>query len=883
MKKVITLVLALVLTVSAAIGGTVAYLTSEDSDVNVMTVGNVKIEQHQYQRKDGIAHTATLNEGDLIEAKQGQKLYPAYPRTDDAYEAEGSNLLYWGPYVTGTGAGNGLWNDEKLIGTMDKFVFVENTGKSDAYYRTVIAYECPEGIVYDLEDNAQADIIVNQNGNARFSYSVIGRTTIDGSQYLLVEYLYKEVLKAGEISRPSLLQLVMKGHVTNDQVELFGDTYDVLVYTQACQTENFPSASIALDAAFGDITATTHPWSENAPKIPVVVDNKNEFVEAIKDGDDIVLACDVDLADEVLTIAKNKDVVIHFNGNTISGRSTSNSASSLFDIQTGATLTLKGDGLVSFYATTPDTNWGEGQPKPFPGYANNTVKLTGKLVVDGVTLVNETGKGGASYVIDCYPGADLVVNSGTIKQTGGDQAIRMFANSATVATNVTINGGTISGRRAVWVQLPSSNASVAPIANLTVNGGTLISTDSEYNLAIYSYSYGNSRVATNITLNGGTYYGNVALGGGTANNATTEENVSINNGNCIFYGDVYSYVDTNKDFGIETAGTAIFDKNELANAIASGEDASIVYTGSEDFTIDTNTEITGDVTVNFLVPGTSLVVEDNSQITVAEGASLTINNAVIDTVNNNDNNSFVVDGGTLTFGKGTVISVDQTMPASGVILVNYNWNENVGGKLVLDGAEITGCDNNGRGCLINVAADSKMVIKEGTSISGNKVAGASNTPYALIKVSGELVIDGGSISNNEFAHKALISIESNGKLIINGGEITNNTYTGTGSTNLIRAFAYNSTIEMNGGKIADNYLGTDSSSAVFNVNSNTSANALVVNGGTVSNNTIGASTLAKFAYVKSFDCITISSSADVTGNVYNFSTGVTKTVDEFKS
>ena len=38
------------LTATVAISATVAYLQDEDSDVNVMTLGNVKIEQHEYQR-----------------------------------------------------------------------------------------------------------------------------------------------------------------------------------------------------------------------------------------------------------------------------------------------------------------------------------------------------------------------------------------------------------------------------------------------------------------------------------------------------------------------------------------------------------------------------------------------------------------------------------------------------------------------------------------------------------------------------------------------------------------------------------------------------------------------------------------------------------------
>ena len=50
LKNLLLSGLSLVLVAALAIGGTVAYLKDDDSDVNVMTLGNVKIEQHEYER-----------------------------------------------------------------------------------------------------------------------------------------------------------------------------------------------------------------------------------------------------------------------------------------------------------------------------------------------------------------------------------------------------------------------------------------------------------------------------------------------------------------------------------------------------------------------------------------------------------------------------------------------------------------------------------------------------------------------------------------------------------------------------------------------------------------------------------------------------------------
>ena len=251
---------------------------------------------------------------------------------------------------------------------------------------------------------------------------------------------------------------------------------------------------------------------------------------------EIKLNADIELAaDETLNVSGN--TVIDLDGHTISGKATTSTTSYMIEVASGAELTLTGNGKVSFYATTPDTEWGgEGQP-PFPGYANNTIRCKGKLIIDGVTVENLTAPGGASYAIDCYQGSDLIINSGVIDGKG-KCAIRMFCNSNTLPTNVTVNGGTITGKRAIWVQLPGSNiANVRPV-NLTINGGKLICTNTDADVCVYSYSYGDSFANTNITITGGEFTGDVAFGGGNAK--TTQENVTITGG--IFNGEVGRWV-----------------------------------------------------------------------------------------------------------------------------------------------------------------------------------------------------------------------------------------------------------------------------------------------------------------------------------------------------
>ena len=268
------------------------------------------------------------------------------------------------------------------------------------------------------------------------------------------------------------------------------------------------------------------------------------FQEALDaaDGQTITIVKDLVL-DSPVVVAQGNTVALDLGGNTLSSVATSATASSLFTVRSGGDLTIS-NGTVSFAATTPDTQWGgEGQP-PYPGYANNTISNSGTLTIENAVLENRTSKGGASYVIDNYSGAKLVINEGSvITQSGGDIAIRMF-NGGSGTVDVTVNGGTITGHRAVWIQLASTDTAVAPVMNLTVTGGTLTSSDTAYQQAVYSYSYGNDMKNVNINVSGGIFNGDIALTGGA--NKTNIETMNISGGTFNGPWGFYSYGDFDK-------------------------------------------------------------------------------------------------------------------------------------------------------------------------------------------------------------------------------------------------------------------------------------------------------------------------------------------------
>ena len=311
--------------------------------------------------------------------------------------------------------------------------------------------------------------------------------------------------------------------------------------------------TITADIMAGDILIASKTWTDQilnraTPKRGTI---EVDYIAAIDvlpfgslqdaidaaDNQTITLAKNLVL-DSPLEIASGKSVTLDLDGHTLSEVATSAAASCLMAVKSGGSLTIK-NGTITYAATTPDTAWGgEGQP-PYPGYANNAIRNEGTLIIENATIENKTSKGGASYVIDNYAGANLTINEGAVlTQSGGDIAIRMF-NGGSGAINVTINGGTISGYRAVWIQLASNNTAVAPIMNLTVTGGTLTSTEQTYNQAIYSYSYGNDMRNVLIDVSGGTFNGDIALTGGA--NKTNLETLNISGG--LFNGQwgFYSY------------------------------------------------------------------------------------------------------------------------------------------------------------------------------------------------------------------------------------------------------------------------------------------------------------------------------------------------------
>ena len=235
-KKVITLLLVVALTAAVSIGGTVAYLSDSDAQVNTFTNGNVYIDLWEdFGDNDGIEH-----------------LVPAV----------------------------GSAQDGTLQNGIEKEVYVTNTGSEAAYVRVHIA-------IPTILDNGDPTFDASQNvlhfnynpesiGEGKWDWSNAAgapyegewnasQLTIDGVDYNVYTVTYEKALASGESTVDAMHQVYLDSAVTNADIErinaAIGNEWKIYVCAEATQAAGFANAYEALNAAFGPVAAE-ESWLE---------------------------------------------------------------------------------------------------------------------------------------------------------------------------------------------------------------------------------------------------------------------------------------------------------------------------------------------------------------------------------------------------------------------------------------------------------------------------------------------------------------------------------------------------------------------------------------------------------------------------------------------
>ncbi len=533
MKKIIALLLVIALTAALSVSLTLAYLNDTDEDVNVMTLGNVYIEQHEYQRAvnaDGSYKVGEVGENDsyLLETfAQGKPLYPIVgdPSSPEGYEYAGYDTTH--VYMSQVDS-YGYMDVFAGKNAQDKFVTVENTGKSAAYVRTLVA----------LEIGTADPELLGTSYHKTWTKNYIGEIEVDNNKYSLYEYVYagcqlsdgswrhgNGVLPAGQTTYPSLSQVYLGADATNEDVaKLDGNnngTFDILVLSQAVQAEGFESAEKALDAAFGDITTANHPWV-NGVEIPTVtnVSTAEELTKAFATGGVVVLTEDIEVS-ESINVSGN--VTLTLNGNDLDASALTGNRP--FHMTEGASLTINGgEGIVKV--------GGHGLVNVPSDVRNASITLNGGTytgtTVNGALIrlregnekvdvvlnnVNYTDNSEQGYIVSTngFEGnGSIIVNGGKYSANYGFQLfidaqltnvnINTKGSAVEAAAEVTVDRCTINVDPGVTVvNAPGSGIAVSYGGFATVKNSSISGTMAA---AYYVYSTGGTIIADNTTANG---------------------------------------------------------------------------------------------------------------------------------------------------------------------------------------------------------------------------------------------------------------------------------------------------------------------------------------------------------------------------------------------
>jgi len=421
------------LALSMAISGTIAYLSDTDSDVNVMTLGNVKIDQTEWN-----------DEAATDPFTQDQPLYPAY-------------------YPNGTATA------DDISGEVAKYVKVENKGTSEAYIRTVFAFEGTK--VKDI-----VHVVANETD---WSWEWLAAPVeIKGVNYTIAVATYPTALAAKDETPFSLNYIYMDKKASNDDVTAYGETYEVLVQTQAVQTVNLENLGVAgaLDEAFGKATdENIKKWFGDVTPV-TAVHNAEELKAALAEGGTVRLAEDIDMGKEMATIPAGKTVTLDLNGHDLKNDMSDKDpkvATALITVKKGASLTINGNGNVHAVANkTVDT---------VSAIINNDA---GNVTINGGNYTMDHGTYAEGYLIPTIVDnnsnvgdATLTINGGTF--THNRNMFRNFANAAShngykTVAKIVINGGAFiasDDAAAIWNQKPSGSTPAGAGA-VEINGGT---------------------------------------------------------------------------------------------------------------------------------------------------------------------------------------------------------------------------------------------------------------------------------------------------------------------------------------------------------------------------------------------------------------------------
>ncbi len=253
MKKILICILVFLLLATAAVIGTIAYLTDTETATNVMTVGDVDIALREYERvsvdtpnADGAAQVQTFNDNKpLLPAVLTKGFDYTVKDADVKWDADKDGKPIKPDYTSH------IWDPADINNEVDKMVFVENTGSGDAYVRIFFAFEAGNYTSF-TRFNEMIHINLNDTDTEwKWEWNPALATNDKGGKYYIATATYLPILKAGEFTTISLSQIALDPTATNADVLAFGEKYEISVFAQGIQEIGFENAEEAVYEGFG--------------------------------------------------------------------------------------------------------------------------------------------------------------------------------------------------------------------------------------------------------------------------------------------------------------------------------------------------------------------------------------------------------------------------------------------------------------------------------------------------------------------------------------------------------------------------------------------------------------------------------------------------------
>lgn len=697
MKKFLAYLLTIAMTAGVVISGTVAYFTDEEKAVNVAVVGNVQIVQHEQQREE---------DGTLVDFEQYQKVEPVVGDTGRKTPTTINEYV-----IANT-------RDKNVVKNyIDKIVSVENTGKNPAYVRTIFAFPTAG---YDSRENASAEWL-HWNGvsdtdtepnngwmwgadeNTEWPGNVDGWDKVDNVMISGVEYdLYiatnKNVLEPKDATAPSLLGFYLDSSLNYDEGGYFfmpngTKTYiddisdlNILVATQACQTDLGADAWESLDIAFGDITATNHPW----------------ITDTIATEIGITEAGTYDLRGDITTIdtgyfhtqKAEAPVTINGNGATVEGNATSVDAfsweggtipamSPIFSSENGSKVTVNDLTFTGTMSAVMAGNYVDSNSNWFNTEFNNVNIVNAEVVSFSANISPALCVYGNLTMNNCN------VYGTTLSKLDTDPMWPVYDMAAVNYTDVTINNSKI-GSIYMWNQAKVTVAAGSEVEKIVVRGnmnttkyGLTIKAGATVDVIDLSAITDKSRV--NITIEEGATVGSVVANGKTYESVevwkngytvsnVTELNAALpNGGNITLSGDI----EVTDAAGLTFTEDTVLNLN--GHNITSTGDALVVTSG----TLTINGEGTvksGDGATNVTVWANGGNVIINSGTYVGSKDAEGVGNDTVYTKN----------GGTVAIYGGYFTAEGNSKSYSSKQYTCLNKHDSTGGAIVVYGGTFRG-------------------------------------------------------------------------------------------------------------------------------------------------------------------------------------------------